>query len=175
MAELVVGDRTLALDEDGFLEDASLWDEEVAEKLAETEDVVLTDEHWEVINYLRGYYAEFGVAPMVRKMLRDTGKSNAEIYELFPSGPGKGACKIAGLLKPTGTRPSPLSIRQAKNTAASAGTSTLWERRSLGTSRSRMPPMASTAASHMTGTSWECPSKPKNRYSMGALCPGMLL
>ena len=42
MAELVVGDRTLALDEDGFLEDASLWDEEVAEKLAETEDVVLT-------------------------------------------------------------------------------------------------------------------------------------
>ena len=102
MAELVVGDRTLALDEDGFLEDASLWDEEVVEKLAETEDVVLTDEHWEVINYLRGYYAEFGVAPMVRKMLRDTGKSNAEIYELFPSGPGKGACKIAGLLKPTG-------------------------------------------------------------------------
>ena len=58
MAELVVGDRTLALDEDGFLEDASLWDEEVAEKLAETEDVVLTDEHWEVINYLRGYYGE---------------------------------------------------------------------------------------------------------------------
>ena len=75
---------------------------DIYRKLAETEDVVLTDEHWEVINYLRGYYAEFGVAPMVRKMLRDTGKSNAEIYELFPSGPGKGACKIAGLLKPTG-------------------------------------------------------------------------
>lgn len=102
MAELVVGDRTLELDEDGFLEDASLWDEEVAEKLAETEEVELTPEHWEIIKYLRNYYAEFGVAPMVRKMLRDTGKSNSEIYELFPSGPGKGACKIAGLLKPTG-------------------------------------------------------------------------
>lgn len=102
MADLVVGDRTLALDEDGFLEDATLWDEEVAEKLAETEEVELTPEHWEIINYLRNYYAEFGVAPMVRKMLRDTGKSNSEIYELFPSGPGKGACKIAGLLKPTG-------------------------------------------------------------------------
>lgn len=102
MAELVVGDRTLELDEDGFLEDASLWDEEVAEKLAETEEVELTPEHWEIIKYLRNYYAEFGVAPMVRKMLRDTGKSNGEIYELFPSGPGKGACKIAGLLKPTG-------------------------------------------------------------------------
>ena len=102
MADLVVGDRTLALDEDGFLEDASQWDEEVAEKLAETEEVELTPEHWKIINYLRDYYAEFGVAPMVRKMLRDTGKSNGEIYELFPSGPGKGACKIAGLLKPTG-------------------------------------------------------------------------
>ncbi len=102
MAELVVGDRVLALDEDGFLEDAAQWDEEGAEALAKTEEVELTPEHWEVINYLRNYYAEFGVAPMVRKMLKDTGKSNAEIYELFPSGPGKGACKIAGLLKPTG-------------------------------------------------------------------------
>ncbi len=102
MSELQVGDRSVTLDEDGFLEDATQWDRDVAEKLAETEDVVLTPEHWEIIDYLRNYYAEFGVAPMVRKMLKDTGKSNAEIYELFPSGPGKGACKIAGLLKPTG-------------------------------------------------------------------------
>ena len=102
MAELTVGDRVIALDEDGFLEDPNQWDEEVANAIAATEDVELTDEHWAIINYLRDYYAEFGVAPMVRKMLRDTGKSNAEIYELFPSGPGKGACKIAGLMKPTG-------------------------------------------------------------------------
>ncbi len=102
MAELQVGDRVIALDEDGFLEDPTQWDEEVAEAIAKTEDVELTDEHWAIINYLRDYYAQFGVAPMVRKMLKDVGKSNAEIYELFPSGPGKGACKIAGLMKPTG-------------------------------------------------------------------------
>ncbi|MBQ9020525.1 MAG: TusE/DsrC/DsvC family sulfur relay protein [Eggerthellaceae bacterium] len=102
MATLQVGDRALELDEDGFLEDATQWDEEVAYKLAETEEVELTDKHWEIINYLRQYYADFGTAPMVRKMLKDTGLSNAEIYELFPSGPGKGACKIAGLMKPTG-------------------------------------------------------------------------
>lgn len=102
MADLHVGDRVLALDEDGFLEDPAEWDEEVTAKLAETEEVELTDEHWRVINYLRQYYADFGVAPMVRKMLKDTGLSNAEVYELFPSGPGKGACKIAGLMKPTG-------------------------------------------------------------------------
>ena len=46
MAELVVGDRTFALDEDGFLEDASLWADEVAEALAKTEEVELTPSHW---------------------------------------------------------------------------------------------------------------------------------
>ncbi|MDR1185499.1 MAG: TusE/DsrC/DsvC family sulfur relay protein [Coriobacteriales bacterium] len=102
MAELRVGDRVLLLDEDGFLENADEWTEEIAYKLAETEEVELTAEHWEIINYLRNYYAEFNVAPMVRKLLKDTGKSQAEMYELFPSGPGKGACKIAGLMKPTG-------------------------------------------------------------------------
>ncbi|MEA1959974.1 MAG: TusE/DsrC/DsvC family sulfur relay protein [Bacillota bacterium] len=102
MAEIKVGDRVLQLDEDGFLDDAAQWDEEVAAVLAVTEEVELTPEHWEIINYLRNYYAEFGVAPMVRKMLKDTKKKQAEIYTLFPSGPGKGACKIAGLPKPTG-------------------------------------------------------------------------
>lgn len=102
MPELIVGDRTILLDDDGFLEDADQWDEEIAQALAATEEVELTPEHWEVINYLRDYYKEYNVAPMVRKLLKETGKSNAEIYELFPSGPGKGACKIAGLMKPTG-------------------------------------------------------------------------
>ena len=102
MAELKVGDRMILLDEDGFLDSAADWNEEVAEVLAVSEEVELTPEHWDIINYLRDYYAEFGVAPMVRKMLKDTKKSQKEIYNLFPSGPGKGACKIAGLPKPTG-------------------------------------------------------------------------
>jgi len=102
MPELKVGDRVLLLDEDGFLDNPADWDEEVAQVLAQTEEVELTEEHWKIINYLRQYYADFGVAPMVRKLLKDTGKTQAEIYDLFPSGPGKGACKIAGLPKPTG-------------------------------------------------------------------------
>ena len=102
MADIQVGDRTIALDEDGFLVDPADWDEQVAEALATSEEVELTDAHWAVIHYLRQYYADFGTAPMVRKMLRDTKLSNGEMYELFPSGPGKGACKIAGLMKPTG-------------------------------------------------------------------------
>jgi len=102
MAHLQVGDRSLLLDDDGFLDDAADWDIDVAHKLAEMEGIELDEEHWRIINYLRDYYAEFNVAPMVRKLLKGVGLSNAEMYELFPSGPGKGACKIAGLMKPTG-------------------------------------------------------------------------
>lgn len=103
MADLVVNGVSYALDEDGFLEDASVWNEDVAKALAPNEEVEeLTEAHWKVINYLRDYYDQFGVSPMVRKLLKDTGYTNATMYELFPTGPGKGACKIAGLPKPTG-------------------------------------------------------------------------
>jgi len=103
MAELVVNGVSYELDEDGFLEDASEWNEDVAKALAPNEDVEeLTEEHWRVINYLRDYFDQYGVAPMVRKLLKDTGYDQKTIYNLFPTGPGKGACKIAGLPKPTG-------------------------------------------------------------------------
>lgn len=103
MSQLVVGSLVVELDEDGFLEDHSVWTEEVARALANTEEVEeLTEEHWKLINYLRDYYDQFGVAPMVRKMVKDSGFDQKKIYELFPAGPGKGACKIAGLPKPTG-------------------------------------------------------------------------
>ena len=93
----------IQIDEDGFIQEPEKWNEAVAKAIAETEEVEeLTDDHWKVINYLRNYYQEYGVAPMVRKLCKETGVSLKEIYELFPSGPAKGACKIAGLPKPTG-------------------------------------------------------------------------
>jgi tRNA 2-thiouridine synthesizing protein E len=55
-----------------------------------------------VVNYLRDYYLEFNMAPMIRKLCKTTGFKLKEIYDLFPSGPAKGACKVAGLPKPTG-------------------------------------------------------------------------
>lgn len=103
MAGLVVNGTSYELDEDGFLDDPSIWNEDVAKALADTEEVEeLTEEHWKVINYLREYYDQYGVSPMVRKLVKDTGFDQKKIYELFPAGPGKGACKIAGLPKPTG-------------------------------------------------------------------------
>jgi tRNA 2-thiouridine synthesizing protein E len=103
MPDFQVGDRTLEIDEDGFIQEPEKWDKEVAGALAKTEGVDdLTDEHWKVVNFLREYYLEFGVAPMIRKLCKSTGFKLNKIYELFPSGPAKGACKVAGLPKPTG-------------------------------------------------------------------------
>ncbi|MGA8183736.1 MAG: TusE/DsrC/DsvC family sulfur relay protein [Terriglobia bacterium] len=91
------------VDEDGFLEDPELWNDEVARDFMSTEGITeLTDDHWKVIHYIRNYYLQFGIAPMVRKVCKQTGFTLKEIYNLFPSGPAKGACKLAGLPKPTG-------------------------------------------------------------------------
>jgi tRNA 2-thiouridine synthesizing protein E len=62
----------------------------------------LTPEHWAVINYIRSCFLQNNLAPMVRKVCQTTGLSLKRIYELFPSGPAKGACKVAGLPKPDG-------------------------------------------------------------------------
>jgi TusE/DsrC/DsvC family sulfur relay protein len=91
------------VDEDGFLQDPNLWNDEVARDFMSTEGISeLTDDHWKVIHYIRNYYLQFGIAPMVRKVCKQTGFTLKEIYNLFPSGPAKGACKLAGLPKPTG-------------------------------------------------------------------------
>ena len=103
MPTFEVNGKSYAVDEDGFLEDPGIWNEGVAKDFAISEGVSeLTEDHWKVINYLRSYYLEFGIAPMIRKLCKETGFKLNQIYELFPSGPAKGACKLAGLPKPTG-------------------------------------------------------------------------
>lgn len=103
MPTLEIEGRTFDVDEDGFLQDPDLWNEEVAHLFAKTEGIDdMTEEHWKVVHYLRNYYLEFNIAPMIRKVCKDTGFKLKKIYELFPSGPAKGACKVAGLPKPTG-------------------------------------------------------------------------
>ena len=103
MALFEMGDVSIEVDEDGFMQEPENWDENVAAALGSTEGVDnLTDDHWKVVNYLREYYLEYQMAPMIRKLCKTTGFKLKEIYDLFPSGPAKGACKVAGLPKPTG-------------------------------------------------------------------------
>lgn len=103
MGQFQVGDITLDTDEDGFIQEPERWNKDVALALAKTEGVEeMTDDHWKLVNFLREYYLEFGIAPMIRKLCKATGFKLNKVYELFPSGPAKGACKVAGLPKPTG-------------------------------------------------------------------------
>jgi tRNA 2-thiouridine synthesizing protein E len=98
-----VNGQSIEVDEDGFIVDPEVWNEQIVEAFAKLEGVgELTENHRKVINYLRNYWKQFGTAPMTRKLCKETGFTLQEIYQMFPSGPAKGACKLAGLPKPTG-------------------------------------------------------------------------
>ena len=103
--------KTYETDEDGYLLDIGSWNEDVAKYLADTEEIPeLTEKHWQIINFLRGYYDEYQIAPMIKILIKEIMKqmdlskrdSSKMLYELYPAGPAKQACKIAGLPKPTG-------------------------------------------------------------------------
>ena len=101
--------KTYETDEEGYLVNLADWNEDVANFLAEQEKVDLSPNHWEVVNFLREYYNDYQIAPAVRVLTKAIGKklgpdkgNSKYLYELFPYGPAKQACKIAGLPKPTG-------------------------------------------------------------------------
>lgn len=103
MASVDFEGQAFSIDEDGFIDDFNNWNHAWVRYVKHTEGIEeLTDEHWKVINVLQDYYKKNGIAPMVRILSKVTGYKLKYIYELFPSGPGKGACKMAGLPKPTG-------------------------------------------------------------------------
>lgn len=93
---------SIEVDDDGFMTRPETWDEAVARALASHDGVELGDDHWKIVTYLRQYYLQFGIAPMVRKLCKETGFELKRVYELFPAGPANGACKVAGLPHPTG-------------------------------------------------------------------------
>ena len=104
-----VNGTTYETDEEGYLVNLSEWNEDIGKAIAVGENVDMTPNHWEVVNFLRDYYNEYQIAPAVRVLTKAIGKQLGEdkgnskyLYELFPYGPAKQACKIAGLPKPTG-------------------------------------------------------------------------
>ncbi len=103
MATVEMNGKTFEVDEDGFLLDYNQWCDEWVEYVRTQEGIdELTEEHTKVVKVLQDYYEKNGIAPMVRVLSKLTKFKLKHIYELFPSGPGKGACKMAGLPKPTG-------------------------------------------------------------------------
>jgi tRNA 2-thiouridine synthesizing protein E len=101
--ELTVNNQKIEMDGDGFILQPELWNDEVAKAIAQADDINdLTEDHWKVIRIIRQNYEEKGLAPMVRVICKETGLKLKQIYELFPLGPARGACRVAGLPKPEG-------------------------------------------------------------------------
>ena len=97
----------MQIDEEGYLVDPAQWNEQVAEALARQEHIVLSDEHWAVIRFMREYYETHQIAPDARHVIKHlaeykgAGKAGRnDLFVLFPYGYVKQACKIAGMRKP---------------------------------------------------------------------------
>jgi tRNA 2-thiouridine synthesizing protein E len=97
----------IACDADGFLLDTAQWNPAFATASACADGVTLTPEHWEIIEFVREFYAQFHMSPPMRLLSKAiTAKLGAEkgkslyLYQLFPDGPAKQASKFAGLPKP---------------------------------------------------------------------------
>ncbi len=86
--------------EEGYLEDMSQWNENIAKEIAEEINIELTDKHFEVINYLRDKTTA-GEALTIRKVGKSGIVDIKGLYKLFPKGPLKFSSKIAGIPKPT--------------------------------------------------------------------------
>ncbi len=102
---LEVDGRTIEMTAPGFLVNQEDWNERVAEAIAASEGIELTQRHWDVLNYLRDeYFNNAGSQPNTRSMVKgmqerwgDQKVSANSLYQLFPLDPSKQAGRIAGL------------------------------------------------------------------------------
>ncbi len=93
------------IDGEGYLVDPLGWNEEVAREFAALENIELTEDHWDAIRFMRDYYLEHQIAPDVRHVMKHLAQrlgpeSRNMIFELFPYGYVKQACRIAGMKRP---------------------------------------------------------------------------
>jgi tRNA 2-thiouridine synthesizing protein E len=102
-----VNEKVIETDKDGFLVDAHQWEPAIAEAMAANDGVVLTEQHWDVIRFLRDYYEEYQIAPDLRTLSIMLGRalgadkgSKEWLTTLFSGAPAKTACRYAGLPKP---------------------------------------------------------------------------
>lgn len=109
LREFVFRGRRIPVYPMGNLVNLDDWDRDLAEHLAEHEGLQLGREHWEVLTFLRDFYYQFGITPMVKLMIKhmrihhgDIKSSRAYLYNLFPGGPARQGSRIAGLPEPQG-------------------------------------------------------------------------
>jgi len=92
-------------DAEGYLLEPGDWSEDVARILAREENIELSDDHWDAINFMRDFYEDNQVAAdarfVIKHLAERMGKdAHKKLFELFPYGYVKQACKIAGMRRP---------------------------------------------------------------------------
>ena len=103
MPVLELAGKSISLNDEGFMEDHTQWDENVAREIASKVGLEeLTDRHFKVLQFMRKAYEENGTGPTIRALTKQSGIPTKELYELFPNGPAKKAARIAGIPKPQG-------------------------------------------------------------------------
>lgn len=95
-------ERSVSVDDEGFMTQYSEWDEAVADELAERIGITLTDAHWVPLRFLRQDFANRGETPTLRRVSTAAGVPIKELFALFPQKPAKKMAYIAGLPKPRG-------------------------------------------------------------------------
>lgn len=98
---------SIETDPQGYLLHSDQWNESIAQLIAQNEGIALTDDHWQVIRYIRQFYQEFNTSPSIRPLIKYLSKllpaekcNSLYLQILFPEGAAKQATKIAGLPKP---------------------------------------------------------------------------
>jgi TusE/DsrC/DsvC family sulfur relay protein len=101
--------KQIEVDKDGYVINMNAWTKELADYMARREGINMTVPHWEVVSLLRDYYQRHQTAPMIKMLVKEMGKvmgpekgNTQYLFELYPAGPAKQACKIAGLPTPIG-------------------------------------------------------------------------
>lgn len=105
-----INNKSIEIDNEGYLIEPSEWDRDVAIELAKTENLEISDEHWVVFDLMRDFYNENGVAPDVRLVFKQLGveldinkkEAKKKLFKLFPYGYVQQACKISGMKRPRG-------------------------------------------------------------------------
>lgn len=96
-----------ASDNEGYLLDPAQWTPGHAASLAAQDDLALTEAHWQVIDFIRDWYAVNESVPEARRVIQRLAEGHGDkrvakhaLYALFPQGYGQQACRIAGMRKP---------------------------------------------------------------------------
>lgn len=104
---LIFNGFEIPTDKQGYLLDYKQWSDDLAPVIAQQDEMKLTVEHWEVINFVRNFYLTYNTSPAIRALTKamkaEFGEEKANsryLYRLFPEGPAKQATKYAGLPKP---------------------------------------------------------------------------